>query len=238
MRSILFISLFVLLFISKNISAQEPEHIILSKDNTVVFDGPFTSQSTNEAFKKINNLKPSTFIEGIKDVYLVITSPGGSVEAGLLMIDNINTLSTVRVHTITIMSASMGFITAQLLKGKRYILPHGVMMSHRVSGGFQGDIDGNLDTRYKFYKRRLNKVNMKVVARTNGKHTLESYKNLIRDEYYCDGEDCIAEGFADNIANVECDKTLDGSETKTVSINFFGRTLSREVTKHNCPLIK
>lgn len=74
-----------------------------------------------------------------KDITMYINSPGGSVSAGLAMIDTMNFIKP-KVSTICVgMAASMG---AMLLmsgeKGKRFILPHSEVMIHQPLGGTQG----------------------------------------------------------------------------------------------------
>jgi hypothetical protein len=129
----------------------------------------------------------------------------------------------------------MGFITVQHL-GKRFIMPHGTLMTHKASGGFQGEFPGQLDSRYEYYLRRINTMEKQIVKRTNGKHTLESYRNLMENEYWCDGQDCVNQGFADAVAYVKCDSELmiKGIYTKTFS--FFGRKFKVNIEKNNCPL--
>jgi len=74
-----------------------------------------------------------------KDITMYINSPGGSVSAGLAMIDTMHFIKP-QVSTICVgMAASMG---AMLLmsgeKGKRFILPHSEVMIHQPLGGTQG----------------------------------------------------------------------------------------------------
>ncbi|MCL4168610.1 UNVERIFIED_CONTAM: hypothetical protein GTU68_043682 [Idotea baltica] len=74
-----------------------------------------------------------------KDITLYINSPGGSVSAGLAMIDTMNFIKP-DVSTVCVgIAASMG---AMLLmsgaRGKRFILPHSEVMIHQPLGGAQG----------------------------------------------------------------------------------------------------
>lgn len=74
-----------------------------------------------------------------KDIKMYINSPGGSVYAGLAMIDTMNYIKP-EVSTIAIgMAASMGaHLLAAGAKGKRYALPNSKIMIHQGSAGFQG----------------------------------------------------------------------------------------------------
>lgn len=73
------------------------------------------------------------------DITMYINSPGGSVYAGLSMIDTMDYISP-DVKTICIgMAASMGAVLlAKGTKGKRFALPHSRVMIHQVSSGMQG----------------------------------------------------------------------------------------------------
>jgi len=74
-----------------------------------------------------------------KDIYLYINSPGGSVTAGLAILDTMNHIKP-DVSTICIgMAASMGslLLTAGA-PGKRYALPNSEIMIHQPLGGVRG----------------------------------------------------------------------------------------------------
>jgi ATP-dependent Clp protease protease subunit len=74
-----------------------------------------------------------------KDIYLYINSPGGSVYAGMAILD---TMNHVRPDVCTIcmgLAASMGaFLLASGAKGKRMSLPNARIMIHQPLGGAQG----------------------------------------------------------------------------------------------------
>ncbi len=74
-----------------------------------------------------------------KDISLYINSPGGSVTAGMAIVD---TMNYVKCDVATIcmgMAASMGaFILSCGAKGKRSALPNAEIMIHQPLGGMQG----------------------------------------------------------------------------------------------------
>ena len=74
-----------------------------------------------------------------KDIKMYINSPGGSVYAGMAMIDTMNYIKP-DVSTIAIgMAASMGAVMlAAGANGKRFALPNTKIMIHQGSAGFQG----------------------------------------------------------------------------------------------------
>lgn len=73
------------------------------------------------------------------DISLYINSPGGSVSAGLAIMDTMNFIKC-DVSTICIgMAASMGaFLLSCGTKGKRLALPNSEIMIHQPLGGAQG----------------------------------------------------------------------------------------------------
>ena len=77
--------------------------------------------------------------ENNDDIYLYINSPGGSVNAGLAILDTMNYVES-DIATICIgQAASMGAVILSAgAKGKRCILPHSEVMIHQPSGGMGG----------------------------------------------------------------------------------------------------
>jgi ATP-dependent Clp protease protease subunit len=83
----------------------------------------------------LNNVDSDT------EIRVYIDSPGGSVKAGLSIVDSFN-LSNAEIRTInTGMAASMGSILLGAgTKGKRAMLPNSTVMLHQVSTGAEGNI--------------------------------------------------------------------------------------------------
>ena len=75
----------------------------------------------------------------VKDIYLYINSPGGSVTAGMAIYD---TMQFIQPDVATVamgLAASMGqFLLTAGTKGKRYALPHSTILIHQPSGGARG----------------------------------------------------------------------------------------------------
>lgn len=111
-----------------------------------------------------------------KDIYLYINSPGGSVYAGMAILD---TMNHVRPDVCTIcmgLAASMGaFLLSSGAKGKRMSLPNSRIMIHQPLGGAQGQaVDIEIQAREILYiKRSLNEM----LAEQTGK----SYEQIEED---------------------------------------------------------
>ncbi len=72
-----------------------------------------------------------------EDVTIYINSPGGSVTAGLSMIDTMNLISCDVRTVCTGMAASMAALILMAgTKGKRRILPHSKVLIHQPLGSF------------------------------------------------------------------------------------------------------
>ena len=165
-----------------------------------------------------------------KDIYVTLYTPGGSVTAGQLFFDTLNALPC-KFHTITVFAASMGYQTVQNL-GKRYIIPSGVLMSHRASiSNLGGELGGELDSVLKLLNQ-----NSKELDETASKRvgiSLEKYRELIRDELWLTGNSAVESGHADELVNVSCDKSLMTTRSETIN-TFFG---SFDAEFSNCPII-
>jgi len=233
------IVLVAMLFLSIYVFADTKVH--LTPTNHVVMEGDFTPELTQEITLKFvrlieQNRNMLTLTQKVPTLYLVIISNGGYVEPGLLMIDSLNALPA-KIHTITLKGMSMGFITPQLL-GKRYILPHGVLMTHKMKSGFSGlEIPGQLDSRYQFWLKRIFDINTHIISRTNGKHTVESYEALMENEYWCEGKNCVDMGFADDIVQLTCSIELYQPAISDQTYNFFGSNVTVKRTKYLCPMV-
>jgi len=208
--------------------------IILEESNMVVMDQDFNASSTSKVIKDIMELAKD--LKSPKDIYLVLSSPGGEIGVGLMMIDTLNSIPNIKVHTVTLFAASMGFITVQGL-GDRLITPSGTLMTHKAKGGFQGEFPGQLDSRYNYYLRRLARLDKNVIKRSGGIHTLKSYQDLMENEYWCEGQDCVNQGFADSVINLSCGKSLIKDVIEDIVINFFGMAAKVTVKRSRCPLI-
>ena len=71
-----------------------------------------------------------------------------------------------------------------------------------------------------------------TVLRTRGKQTYESYIKEYQNEVWLTGTKSVAEGYADRIVLVKCDKTLSGVTTH--SIEFMGMAISYDLDA--CPI--
>lgn len=132
-----------------------------------------------------------------KDISLYINSPGGSVTAGLGILD---TMNFIKCDVSTICLGECASMAAVLLsngaKGKRLCLPNSMVLIHQPSGGAQGQqteiaivADFMLKTR-----QRLNKI----LADNTGQSLDTIQRDTERDNYMT-AEQALDYGLVDRI---------------------------------------
>lgn len=108
-----------------------------------------------------------------KDISIYINSGGGSITAGMAIVDTMNFLKN-DISTVCVgQAASMAsFILAAGTKGKRYALPSSTIMIHSPSGGAVGKADVVMSE-----AEHLQKVKTKIVTNL-AKLTNNSFENM------------------------------------------------------------
>lgn len=201
--------------------------LVLSNKNTVVLNQAFTFSSVAEVQEKLAKLSATTR----DDLFLVLDTPGGSISAGLALIDFANSLPN-KVHTVTLFAASMGYITAQSL-GKRYIVPSGTLMSHRAFiGGLSGQVPGEATARIKHVLKMVTEISEDMAKRIGIPY--KQYMKEIYNELWLTSREAVKRNHADEVIVAKCDKSLSGTYVKKIR-TFFG---TYKVTFSKCPLIR
>lgn len=223
-----------------------PTAISLKKDNLVVIDDEIDGASVAKAIRQLRDLdeKLSSGFRGDKNkprdqktaINIWLRSPGGSVRAGFELIDAARGLGRP-INTITMMAASMAFQIAEALDD-RYITQYGTLMSHHATtagmgGEYGGQSPSQFDNRYGWIKDLVDECDRSVVARTNGKQTLESYQKAYENEMYRRGQRAVDEGYADAVVTAKCDDSLNGFETRK---DLYMGMIPIEYDIDNCPL--
>ena len=132
-----------------------------------------------------------------KDIILYINSPGGSVPAGLGILDTMNYVKADVATTCIGQAASMGaLLLCAGAKGKRSILPNARVLIHQPLGGASGqasdiEIQANEILRM---KKRLNEI----MAAATGKDIKEIKRDTDRD-YIMEAEAAVEYGLVDKI---------------------------------------
>ncbi|HEY0011073.1 MAG TPA: ATP-dependent Clp endopeptidase proteolytic subunit ClpP [Candidatus Paceibacterota bacterium] len=132
-----------------------------------------------------------------KDISLYINSPGGSVTAGLAILDTMNHVKpAVSTVCVGMAASAAAVILAAGEKGKRYALPNAEVMIHQPWGGAQGQAtDIEITARHILATRdRLNKI----LAKTTGQPLERIEKDVDRD-YFMMAEDAKKYGIVDQV---------------------------------------
>lgn len=166
----------------------------LLKERIVFITGGIEDHMANLAVAQLLFLEAE---DPKKDIFLYVNSPGGSVTAGLSIVDTMNHIKPDVVTVCTGMAASMGsIILSQGAKGKRAILPNAEVMIHQPWGGAQGQAsDIEITARHILKTRaRLNSM----LSKATGKKLTQIEKDTDRD-FFMDAEEAKKYGIVDQI---------------------------------------
>lgn len=222
-----------ILLLLTSLSVFSSDSIVFTDKNSTSFNDIFYSKSVNRVMNELRRLDSLENMEK-EPIYLVMNSGGGGIYPGLEFINLTKGLKR-KVITVSHYAASMAFETVQSL-GERYLLSNGILMSHKAKGFVFGEYPGQLDNRLAMHKRIVDLMEQVAVNRTNKKHNLKSYRELIENEFWCVDVDCIKEGFADKIISARCDESLNGKYSIKYTFLYEGRQVDIIDWYSKCPL--
>lgn len=132
-----------------------------------------------------------------KDISLYINSPGGSVTAGLAIMDTMNFIKC-DVSTVCMgMAASMAAVLLSAgAKGKRYSLPNSTVLIHQPSGGAQGQ-----QTEIAIVAEQILKIRKhlnEILAENTGQDFETIQKDTERDNYMS-AQEALEYGLIDKV---------------------------------------
>lgn len=168
----------------------------LLKDRIIMLTGPVEDNMANSVIAQLLFLDAQ---DPSKDIYLYVNTPGGSVSAGLAIVDTMNFIKA-DVQTIVMgMAASMGTIIASSgAKGKRFMLPNAEYMMHQPMGGTGG---GTQQTDMAIAAEHLLKTRHKLekILSDNSGQTMEKIHIDAERDRWMDAEETLEYGFIDAI---------------------------------------
>jgi ATP-dependent Clp protease protease subunit len=175
----------------------------LLKDNIIWLSGPVDQYMSDIVQAQL------LFLDSVKqqDITLYINSPGGSVLAGLAIIDVMNYIKS-DIATVNIgMAASMGSVLLSSgTKGKRASLVYSKVMTHQVSHGTSGLIE---ETRIsQLEAEKYNYLLFKILARNCGK-TFEEMLNTSRRDNWLNSKQALDFGIIDEVIGLENNESID-----------------------------
>jgi ATP-dependent Clp protease protease subunit len=167
----------------------------LLKENIIFLGTPIDDQVANLIIAQMLFLAAE---DPEKDISLYINSPGGSITAGLAILD---TMNLVEPNIVTYCVGQAASMAAVLLacgtKGKRYALPHARVLIHQPSmSGLAGqatDID--------IYAKeilRMREILNKILADATGQPVERIARDVDRD-YIMEADQAVEYGMVDKI---------------------------------------
>ena len=166
----------------------------LLRERIIFLGEPVTNDSANRIVAQMLFLEAE---DPVKDIYLYINSPGGSVYDGLGIFDTMHHIKP-DVHTVCIgLAASMGaFLLCAGAADKRSSLRHSRIMIHQPLGGARGQVS---DIRIQadeilFLKDRLNR---ELADRTG--QPLEKIQQDTDRDFFMSPDEAIDYGLIDSV---------------------------------------
>ena len=167
----------------------------LLKERIIFLGGPINDEIANLVIAQLLFLANE---DPKKDIQLYINSPGGSVTAGLAILDTMNLVEPDIVTYCVGQAASMAAVLLACgTKGKRYTLPHSRVLIHQPSmSGLAGqatDID--------IYAKeilRMRQILNEILANATGQPVDRIARDVDRD-YIMESEQSVAYGIVDRV---------------------------------------
>lgn len=165
----------------------------LLRDRVVILHDEVNDQTASIVVAQLLFLES----ESDKDIHFYINSPGGSVIAGLSILD---TMRFIKCDVSTIVmgqAASMGSLLASSgTKGKRLILPSARHMIHQVSSGTRGTA---IDMKIALEETlKLNQYLTEIYVQNTGKTYKQLEKDMSRDKFMS-AQESVDYGLVDQI---------------------------------------
>lgn len=167
----------------------------LLKDRIIFMGGPVSDTMANIVIAQMLFLEHE---DPKKEIKIYINSPGGSVTAGLAILDTMNYVKP-DVATICVgMAASMGAVLlAGGKKGRRFALPNAELLIHQVmTEGIGGQA-----TEIEIGARHILKVKEKlnqILAKSTGQPIQKIEKDTDRD-FFMSAEEAVKYGLIDEV---------------------------------------
>jgi len=195
---------------SENSSTDYNKLVELNSRNLVTIRGPIQSDTVTDFIHKTSNIDSD-------EIFIYISSPGGSVMEGLKIVDVIKSLekSGLKINCISDFSASMAFIILQSCPN-RMATYSSILMQHQMSLGLKGNIE-NINTYLEFIRDiddNLDKLQSEKIGISK-----EEFKNKIVNDWWINGPSAKEKSVVDELVLVSCHKELD-NKYEALLVNF------------------
>lgn len=166
----------------------------LLRERIVFLTGPINDDVANIVIAQLLFLQSD---DSKKDISLYVNSPGGSVTAGLAIVDTMNHIKPA-VSTVCVgLAASMGAVILSAgEKGKRFALPNAEIMIHQPSGGAEGMASDIEISAKRIVKNR--QILNEMLAKNTGQ-TLDRIQKDVDRDYFMDAQEGKKYGIIDKV---------------------------------------
>lgn len=168
-------------------------------DRKIFLTGEVTEEMANEFVAQMLYLSKTS-----EPVDIYINSPGGAVNAGLVIYDMIQScIDKMEINMYCIgMAASMGaLLLASGPKGHRFILPHSTVMIHEplIAGGIGGSATSIKNTAESILQTK--EITNGILAKHTGK-TMKQIDKATSYDNHMTAKEAVAFGICDQICDV------------------------------------
>ena len=166
----------------------------LLKDRIIMCCGEINSDLAESVISQLLYLESE---DNDKPITMIVSGPGGSVTAGLQIIDTMNMVSCPICTIVSGEVASMdAMIALSGTKGQRKMMPHARYMLHSVSSGMQANVHDMKITLEEI--SRLQEMLMQMIADASGKIVENVRKDCERD-FWMSATEAMKYGLVDSI---------------------------------------
>lgn len=184
-------------FVPENVDGSEQmlsiEDRALCKNRVIYHSGGIDDANANIICMKLDYLNDKCSTDPIRMIF--VDCPGGSVSAGMAILDTMRTMECPVITECRGLCASMGAVLFAA-GDKRYIMENAEVMCHQPSAGTQGMVS-SMDVDIDHFKKTRTRLN-RILA----KHTHQSEKRIQKDtekDKWFSAEEAVAYGLADEI---------------------------------------
>lgn len=168
----------------------------LMKDRVIVLQGEVNDQMANIIVAQLLFLESE---DSNKDINLYINSPGGSVTAGLGILDTMDFIKPDVSTTVFGQACSMGSLLAQAgAPGKRYMMKNARHMVHSVSGGARGTVHDTIIQMNEMIALNKSLTDIYVEHNSKGK-TFEDFEKIMQRDTFMSAQQALDFGLIDSI---------------------------------------
>ena len=174
-----------------------PLNSVMLSMRKIFLSGEITMDSANEIIQQLLFLENEDDVEPIS---ILINSPGGEVNAGLMIYDQLKGMkdTPIKMYCTGIAASMAAILLAGGQKGNRFILPHSKVMIHEplIANGVGGSATSIQRTAESIMETK--RITTELLARDTAK-TVEEIGKAISYDNFMNAEEAVSFGICDKI---------------------------------------